>query len=369
MRVAVLTSSRADFGIYIPLLNLLRREKNVDYEIIAFGSHLSVFHGYTVLEIINKGFNVNYQIDTQLSGDSPDAINSSISITINKFSSFWSLKANYYDFVLCLGDRYEMMAAVLSGIGHRIRFVHIHAGESTLGSHDDVYRNTISLCSSILLTSTETYAHRAKDLCKSNNVYCVGALSLDGIESLRIGTIKTFKDLFGIDLEIPTILFTYHPDLELEADFEKGTEDLINVIKFFSDRYQFIISTPNADAGGARFYKHLTEALSARNCFFISNMGKENYFTAMKFSKLLVGNTSSGIIEAASFRKYTVNIGKRQEGRAVSGNVLNASLNYEIICDKVEKALALGEYLGDNIYYKSGVSEQILQILKDANGK
>jgi GDP/UDP-N,N'-diacetylbacillosamine 2-epimerase (hydrolysing) len=364
MKLAILTSSRADFGIYIPLLNLIAIDEEIVCDIIVFGSHLSSEHGYTIQEINSKGFKVKYTIDTQLAGDSTDAINSSMAIAICKFSSFWNEHSGEFDFVFCLGDRYEMMAAVLAGIGYKVKFIHLHAGETTLGSLDNVYRHTISLCSYLHFTSTEAYSKKVIDICGTNNVFCVGALSLDRIKESEVNSVEAFEDLFGINLNIPTILFTYHPDIELENDFENAANELLQLIKFFSVEYQFILSTPNADASGLQFLRFLRTSLSGERVYFVTNLGKENYFTAMRHSRLLIGNSSSGIIEAASFGKYVVNIGKRQEGRAISNNVLNSPLSYELIKSKVIQALDLGEYKGENIYYKDGAAKRIIQILK-----
>ena len=143
MRIGVLTSSRADFGIYLPLLNLIKLDTFFKLEIIAFGTHLSQLHGYTVHEIEENGFDHIQKIPSLISNDSESSISSSYGLTVLKFADFWH--NNKYDLVFCLGDRFEMSAAVQAGIPFGINYAHIHGGETTLGAIDNVYRHQISI--------------------------------------------------------------------------------------------------------------------------------------------------------------------------------------------------------------------------------
>ena len=180
MRIGVLTSSRADFGIYRPLLKNILENFDFDLQIIAFGTHLSMFHGNTIEEIRNEGFEIKYTIDSFLVSDSNDSISTTIGLTMIKFSSFWKDHFNEFDVVFCLGDRFEMLAAVLSGISFGIKFAHIHGGEKTLGAIDNVFRHSITHASFIHFASTEEYRNRIiQILDEPNRVYYTGALSLE----------------------------------------------------------------------------------------------------------------------------------------------------------------------------------------------
>src|SRR5690606_5753673 len=145
MRVAVLTSSRADFGIYLPLLNRLKEDPFFQLEIIAFGTHLSKFHGYTLDQIKESGFTTIHEISSLLTNDDEVSIATSFGLTVLKFADFWDKHS--YDWVLCLGDRFEMAAAVQAGIPFGVRFAHLHGGETTLGAIDNIYRHQTSLAS------------------------------------------------------------------------------------------------------------------------------------------------------------------------------------------------------------------------------
>jgi GDP/UDP-N,N'-diacetylbacillosamine 2-epimerase (hydrolysing) len=366
MRIGVLTSSRADFGIYRPLLNNILESSNFDLQIIAFGTHLSMFHGNTIEEIRNEGFEIKYTIDSLLVSDSSESISTTIGLTIIKFSSFWKDHFNEFDVVFCLGDRFEMLAAVLSGISFGIKFAHIHGGEKTLGAIDNVFRHSITHASYIHFASTEEYRDRIIQILDGpSRVYYTGALSLENLNSIRLLDIGEFKLKWKIDLNQPTILFTFHPETVNPTLNPIYSEEITEAILSL-DNFQFLITMPNADTYGNRIRKLFESKFqNCKNIFLVENLGTQSYFTAMKYSKLLVGNTSSGIIEAASFKKYVINIGSRQAGRAVSSNIINVEIEKDLIIDAVNKTVSLGEYNGNNIYHNQNkkASSIIIQAL------
>jgi GDP/UDP-N,N'-diacetylbacillosamine 2-epimerase (hydrolysing) len=367
MRIGILTSSRADFGIYRPLLKELLANPNFEPQIIAFGTHLSIFHGNTIDEIRNEGFEINYTIDSFLVTDSSESISTTIGLTIIKFSSFWKENWNQFDLVFCLGDRFEMLAAVLSGIPFGIKFAHIHGGEKTLGAIDNVFRHSITHASYIHFASTEEYKNRIiQILDEPRRVYYTGALSIENLNSIQLLDIDEFKLKWKIDLISPTILLTFHPETVNSILNITYSEEIAEAILSL-DNFQFLITMPNADTYGNRIRKHFESKFkNCKNIFLVENLGTQSYFTAMKYSKLLVGNTSSGIIEAASFKKYVINIGDRQAGRAVSSNIINVEIKKDLIVDAVNKAVSLGDYNGNNIYHnqKQKASSIIMEVLK-----
>ena len=181
MKVAILTSSRADFGIFEPLIDELIIDDTIELELIAFGTHLSIFHGYTINNIRSKYNVIIHQINSLLLNDNEVSIASSYGITLLKFADFWSL--NNYDLVFCLGDRYEMSAAVQAGIPFGVNFAHLHGGETTLGATDNIYRHQISLASNLHFTSTNKFKSRVADLIESEkNIFNVGSLSIYSIK-------------------------------------------------------------------------------------------------------------------------------------------------------------------------------------------
>jgi GDP/UDP-N,N'-diacetylbacillosamine 2-epimerase (hydrolysing) len=367
MKIAFLTSSRADFGIYLPLLRAMRKDSFFDLHIIAFGTHLSPFHGNTIDSIISDGFAINHRIENIMASDTAESIATSMSITIMKLGSIWQVEQHNYDLVFCLGDRYEMFAAVSASVPFNIKVAHIHGGETTLGAIDNKFRHCISILASIHFVSTEQYAEKVAQLTgRISNIHVVGALSLDNLDDLTLLSKDQFLEQYQIDIGKPTILATYHPETITPEKNEQYAQEAVKALSTFKD-YQVIITMPNADTTGnimRKVYKQFAQ--TNPRVFLVENFGTLGYFSCMKYSKIIVGNSSSGIIEAASFQKYVVDIGNRQEGRITSGNIFHSSTDAVSIKEACDKALTAGEFKGRNVYLKNGASAAIVNILKNA---
>lgn len=367
MKIGILTSSRADFGIYLPLINALKKDDYFTLSLIVFGTHLSKQHGYTINEINDNGLTPEFIFEPILFGDSPADIAKSISGTFNQFVNFWANNYDNFELVLCLGDRYEMFAAVTSGIPFGIKFGHIHGGETTLGAIDNIYRHAISLSSYVHFTAAEKFSQRVSSLIESNeNIFTVGSLSLDGIDQVVNLSEKEFFDKWGINLKNPSILITVHPETVAFQEVEHHSQEILKVIKELSKDFQIVITMPNADTNGMIIRNMINQNLKGKNnIFVIESLGKQSYFAAMKYCSFLLGNTSSGIIEAASFKKFVINIGDRQKGRLASDNVLHTKFNSEEILEKV-KYIRENKfiYTGTNKYFQLNVANSIINILK-----
>jgi len=365
-RIAILTSSRADYGIYLPLLNALKKDPYFDLKIIAFGTHLSPFHGYTLNEIIKDGFEIPYQIESMLASDSPNAIATSMALTSLKFADFWKEHKTDFDLVFCLGDRYEMFASVTAGIPLNISFAHLHGGERTLGAIDNIFRHAITLTSKYHFVSCKEHGERVAGLTESkDNIFDIGALSLDNLNSLTLLSKEDFHIKFGVDLNHPTILVTIHPETvtpEINGIYIEELADALLEIQ----KYQVLITLPNADTSSNLIRKRLLQlpVESNNRIFCFENLGSQGYFSAMKYCSFLLGNTSSGIIEAASFGRWVINIGNRQEGRKQSQNIYNVPFDRAMIVQTVAEIENKPVYLGENIYYKGNAAKNICSILK-----
>jgi GDP/UDP-N,N'-diacetylbacillosamine 2-epimerase (hydrolysing) len=366
MKVGVLTSSRADFGIYLPLLKKIQQDSRFEFELIVFGTHLSEKHGYTKNEIINNGFKVHYEIETLLDGDSPFLISTSIGQVVQKFAQFWEHNRAYFDIVLCLGDRFEMFAAVTASIPFGIKLAHIHAGEITLGAIDNIFRHAISHSSGIHFTSTAQYAKRVEAMIDSTNSHIVnvGALSLDTLTDFVPLSNEAFSEKWKVDLSKPTVLTTFHPEtveVENNVQYVNVLCDLIE--KYAAEGLQFLITMPNADTSANIIRETYVNRLSTNaSVYMVENLGTMGYFTAISKSAFLLGNSSSGIIEAASFKKYVINVGKRQKGRIHAENVIDCSFDFDMLCRAVD---SIGNKLwaGENPYYNGGAANLILETL------
>ncbi len=366
MRISILTSSRADYGIYLPLLKKLKDDPFFDLNIIAFGTHLSENHGFTISDILTEGFELEYQIKTVL-GDTPKEISLSMALTINEFSKIWDIEKEKTNLIICLGDRYEMFAAVSASVPFSIPVAHIHGGETTLGAIDNVFRHSLTLMSKYHFTSTQAHAEKVKTFIDNEEgIYNVGSLSLDNLDSIKLLSLGEFKSKFGIDLSIPTILVTFHPET---ISFEKNEEYVRILSSVFKEltNFQIVITMPNADTMGNVIRREFESlGLKFNHIITIENFGIQGYFTAMRYSSFLLGNTSSGIIEAASFKKYVINLGNRQKGRIAGGNVIHTKIEKGVILQEIEKLTKLGDFEGENIYKGNSLaSKQIIKVLKN----
>lgn len=366
IKVGVLSSSRADYGIYLPLLKALQNDENFSLQLIVFGTHLSKFHGYTVSQIEEDEFQIAIKIESLLIGDTPNAIASSYALTSQKFADYWNQHKNKFDVVFALGDRFEMAAAVLAGLPYGITFAHLHGGEMTLGAIDNVYRHCISLASKYHFVSAKPFADSLKVLLDDNHqhIHCIGSLSLENLENLNLLTLEEFKYRWNIDLSIDTILVTVHPETVVFEKNEVYCSEIVKALEVLADTYQVVITMPNADTSGLIFRNAFNElALHKTGIKIIENFGTQSYFTCMKYAKLLIGNTSSGILEAASFQKYVLNLGDRQKGRLCSENSIHLPFESDSIIIAV-KEYSKKSYDGINVYYQETPSLKVLNVLK-----
>lgn len=365
MKIGVLTSSRADYGIYLPLIQKIKNDSFFELEIIAFGTHLSRSHGFTLTDIEEDVYKCIHKIASLISNDDEQSVAESYGLTVLKFAGFW--QNNKYDLVFCLGDRFEMSAAVQAGIPFGIKFAHLHGGETTLGAIDNIYRHQISLASTLHFTATEIFREKVGALIESmDNIYAVGSLSLSNIKKFIPIERAVFFDKFDIPNE-DFALVTFHPEtmsLSENANYSQAMK--IALSKISKDLF-VIITMPNADTQGSVYRNAIQELKNEYSDRFmlIENFGKINYFSAMFFAKILIGNTSSGILEAASFGKYVINVGDRQKGRAQSQNVINCPFEEQAIISAAYKAINLNHYSGENIYFREAAAENIIKIIKE----
>tara|TARA_B100001059_G_C17810321_1_gene571865 strand:+ start:128 stop:1228 length:1101 start_codon:yes stop_codon:yes gene_type:complete len=363
MKIGVLTSSRADYGIYLPLLQKLKTDSFFELEIIVFGTHLSEKHGYTLADIEKDSYRIIHKIKSLVDDDSQKSIAISYGNTILKFSDFWDNHS--YDLVLCLGDRFEMSAAVQASIPFGLKLAHIHGGETTLGATDNIYRHQITLVSKIHFTSTKGYKFRVTELVESDkNVFDVGALSLSNIEEFTPINKKEFYSRFKIK-DAPYCLITFHPETNAFGENKNYAIEMRKALEFASTKINLVITMPNADNMGSVYREqlYLLKETMRDQVLLIENFGKESYFSAMYYAGFLLGNTSSGIIEAASFNKYVVNVGDRQKGRVQSRNIIDSKFNAVEIIKAFDKCLKSGIYKGENIYFKADSVKKIIQII------
>ena len=336
--IAVVTVGRSDFGILTPVLNAIKARNDLKLSIVASGAHLSPEFGLTVNEISRAGFAVTETVDMLLSGDTPVAISKSMGLATIGFAQVWERLQP--DMIVLLGDRFEMHAATVSAVPFRIPLAHIHGGEVTVGAIDEAFRHSITKCSHLHFASTQQYADRIIQLGEEPwRVTVSGAPGLDLMKSADLATREELEERIGVSLAQSPLMVTFHPVTLQYEDAATQTDEVLSALRNFVDQ-PIVITKPNADTNGRVIIQQMERfADQHTNVRLVDNLGSKNYFGLMKLAVAMVGNSSSGIIEAASYGLPVVNIGIRQQGRARSGNVIDVDNDRLEITNAIQKAI------------------------------
>ncbi len=365
MNIGIITTSRADFGIYLPLIQSIASEKGFSYFIFAGGMHTSEHFGNSYKLIEAHGLKVCEKVKTLYPGDSPEDIARSMGKTTEAYAQIWKKYASKLDLVFALGDRFEMMAAASSLIPFNIPLAHLHGGETTLGAIDNKYRHALSCLADFHFTSNALHAKKVAQLTGSTkNVFNVGALGVDSVMNMQLFNKDEFTKQFKFSLNEAYLLCTYHPETRNIGGNKLNVMELIKAFK--AQKLKVLCTLPNADTDGKiirekllDFEKSFPEKIK---CF--ENLGQKGYLTAMKYCQVMVGNTSSGIIESSSFGIPVVNVGNRQEGRLASDNVVHVKNNAVEISKGIQSALKLSGKKFKHIYGNGNAADAILKVLK-----
>ncbi len=328
--VSIVTTSRADFGIYRSVLELLEREESIALDLIVTGMHLSPEFGNTITDVKAAGIPIRDSFNGLVSSDSEEGIATSMGLTtIGAAQSFAKTPP---DLLMVLGDRFEMHAVALAALPFRIPVAHIHGGEETEGAIDNSLRHSITKLSHLHFCATQLAAKRVRAMGEaSNRVIVSGAPALDNLRDIKLLDRHALETRFGIPAKDDFYLVTFHPEtLDPEASL-RTLEDIAGVLLQFDPRAVFTLA--NADTLGRAMNDRIRAlvASSPDKFLLVEHMGVQGYFSAMNAASAMIGNSSSGIIEAASFGLPVVNIGDRQRGREQSRNTINASPKKEDI--------------------------------------
>lgn len=334
--VGVVTVGRSDYGIYLPILRQIQAAPDLRLHLIVSGAHLLPEFGMTAGAIEADGFTIGDRVEMLLPSDAPEAIATSIGRgTVGFARSFAQLRP---DILVLLGDRFEMLAAASAALPFRIPVAHIHGGELTEGAIDDAIRHAITKMSHLHFVATETYRRRVIQLGEEPwRVTVSGAPGLDNVLTLDLPAREELEARVGLDLSKPFLLVTFHPvTLEYEHT-DKHLDELFGALAALD--YGLIFTYPNADMGSRVIIDRVRQLVAARSAAtLVDNLGTAAYFGLMKRAAAMVGNSSSGIIEAASFKLPVVNVGNRQRGRTRGRNVIDVECSCERIIDAVRAA-------------------------------
>ena len=335
--ITVLTATRAEYGLLRTLILKLREESEFCVKVVVTGAHLSPEFGCTYHEIEQDGIEIDKKIEILLSSDSPAGISKSMGLAIIGFAEYFDEHPT--DALLVLGDRYETLAVCCAAMNARIPIIHLYGGETTEGAVDEAIRHAITKMSYLHLTSTEQYRKRVIQLGESpDRVFTVGALGIENAMHIKLLSRQELGENLGFDLTTPYAVMTFHPvTLEFDQASKQFTE-VLEAMNQFPDM-RFIFTKANADANG-RIINAMIDQYAAEhdNVFAIDSLGMRRYLSAVSHCEMVIGNSSSGLVEVPSFHVPTVNIGDRQKGRLQAESVLNCEPQCSAIVEAMEKA-------------------------------
>lgn len=365
-KICFITGSRADYGIMAPLMKRVRESDESQLQIIATNMHLSPSFGMTVNEILNDGFEVDERVESLLSGDTPSATVKSMGLTqIGMADALTRLQP---DICVILGDRYEMLAAASAALIFRIPVAHLHGGETTEGAYDDSIRHAITKLSWLHFASTQEYADRIIRMGENpERVFYVGAPGVDNIRNTETLSLEKLEDEIDFKLGHRYIVATYHPVTNGEGSGNKQILDFLKALEeVLAKEYKVLFTMPNSDTGGALIGNRIRDWGEKHHdsVKVVTSLGRKKFYSALRYSRAIVGNSSSGLIEAPSFGIPTLNVGDRQKGRARGESVIDVTDDYESIRKGLERVLS-DEYRrvaekASNPYEKSGTVDAIL---------
>lgn len=367
-KIAVLTATRAEYGLLKPLIKELDKVEDFDVRLAVTGAHLSPEFGLTYQEIENDGFKIDEKIEILISGDTPSSISKSMGLAMMGFADYF--KRLKPDLLVVLGDRYETLAVAMVAMNERIPITHLYGGETTEGAIDEAIRHAITKLSYLHFTSTEIYRNRVVQLGENpKRVFCVGALGVENIKNEKLLNKVELETSIGFKLDKPYALVTFHP-VTLDANqAEKQFQELLMVCETFKDM-NFIFSKANADVEGRTINQLMETYVNYHdNAVSLDSLGVTRYLSAMKYCAMVIGNSSSGLIEAPSFGVPTINIGDRQKGRIQGNSVINCAPNADEIEDSIHTALTADfkkkAKSGNNPYGDGNTSEKIVDKMKE----
>ena len=366
-----MTTSRADYGILLPLLTSLKEDPFFQLRLVVSGSHLEPIYGETIREIQKDSFQMVKTVKTTMKGDRESDICRILSEGLVGFSDLF--RKDPPDLIVIAGDRYELLGVCIAAVLHKIPIAHLHGGEMTLGAMDELFRHAMTKMASLHFPSMEAYARRILQMGeRPDRVHAVGALAIDTIKSVALFSQKELSALCGVDFKKEVALVTYHP--VTQDDYSLASKQVQELLAALAEtELSVLVTMPNADAGGLQIYEVLQKTVRSHPEKFklVKNLGQKAYLSAMRHARLMVGNSSSGIIESASFKLPVVNVGDRQGGRIKPRNVIDCDCTKDAILNAVRRALSqdFRDSLSGlkNPYGEGETSQKIIRVLKSVD--
>ncbi len=329
-KVCVVTGNRAEYGLLRWVIQGIQNSSLLDLQLIVTGAHLSPDFGLTVQEIEQDGFPIDYRVEMLLSSDTCVGVTKSLGLGVIGFAD--ALDKLKPDVLLVLGDRYEILAATAAALVARIPIAHIHGGELTEGAIDDAIRHAITKMSHLHFVAADEYLQRVIQMGETpERVFNVGGLGVEAVRRTSLLNRVEVERALGIQLTSPSFLVTYHP---VTLDLESSANGFGEVLQAFKaiEGGQFLFTEPNADPGGKSIHQMITDfCVATPNAHYFKSMGQHLYLSTMAQVDAVVGNSSSGLLEAPAMGVGTVNIGDRQDRRLRASSVIDCDSQFESV--------------------------------------
>lgn len=367
-KICVVTATRAEYGLLKPVIEKINNLAMTELKLVVTGMHLSPEFGLTYKEIEEDGYPIDQKIEMLLSSDTSIGITKSMGVALLGFADYFSV--NRPDIVVILGDRYEMLMVAVAAMIAKIPIAHLHGGEKTEGAVDEAIRHSITKMSQLHFTATEEYRRRVIQLGEQpNRVYNVGALGVENAKRVSLLSKEELEHQINFHFSKPTIMVTYHPVTLEMLPARDQFADILSVIDSHKE-ISVIFTKANADADGRIINQMIDEYVKENSdrCASYVSLGQKRYLSALQYVDVVLGNSSSGLVEVPSFHIPTVNIGDRQRGRICAESVIHCGNTVQ----EIERALqtALSEKFRQSLtiirnpYEKDGTSDKIVEIIE-----
>lgn len=368
MKICVATGTRAEYGLLKPLMDAISQEPEWQLQVLVTGAHLSPEFGLTGTQIEKDGFTNIRKVEMLLSADTDTSIVKSMGVAMIGYAD--ALGNLRPDLIIILGDRYEMLALASSAAIMKIPIAHLHGGEVTEAAYDDAIRHAITKMSHIHFAATETYRKRIIQLGEDpDRVFNVGAIGIDNIQQLKLLSKETLEKELNIQFKAFNYQVTFHPATLDEESSEKQFAVLLDAIEQQENSF-FIFTKANADTNGRVINKMIDEYVAQHpyKAAAFTSLGTLRFLSVLKICDAIIGNSSSGLLEAPSLQTATINIGDRQRGREQAATVINVNVNVDSISNAIR--LTQSETFQSQLqsvsspYGTGGVTKRIMEALR-----
>lgn len=367
-KIGIVTATRAEYGLLSPIIKKLNQNPGFDVRVIATGAHLSPEFGLTYREIEKDKIEIDQKIEILMSSDTPVAISKSMGLAMISFAEYFDRSKP--DMLIVLGDRYETLAVCCAAMNAQIPIAHLYGGETTEGAIDESIRHAITKMSYLHFTSTEEYRRRVIQLGEApERVFKVGAMGVENILSMKLLSKEALEASIAFKLDKPYAVITFHPVTLEKNQVEQQFDALLSACDAHPEM-QFIFTKANSDAHGRVINQMIDDyACKHENAIGFESLGMLRYLSALKYAQMVIGNSSSGLIEVPSFHIPTINIGDRQKGRIQGKTVINCAPEKDAILKAMDQADApdFRQSIQDavNPYGDGKSSDKIIEVITD----